>query len=453
VHQGDYTIFSADEIQAMRSSLDQFRHGPGYEPGRWRVSDVNRRPQFRDGFPRTVRLRDITLRVSEQMSTVMLTHERRIELLTALAAAGVPEIQTSAFGRGHDVKEMRAEVEAAKSVNPDCELVYGGVSRAEDLQLAADAGYDAVQIWTGVFLGGATPAYADAVYHRAWQGREWRDLPFPSGPADQVARTKRIADEGARRGVKVAGGLMLLSYADDEYVAEYCAGAAAAGVYDVMMGDHSSGMTPDAYAHVVRVAKAAAPGLGISVHPHDMFGLANACGLAAAQAGADVIEVSVNGFTEGPAQADLAQVATSLEALYGVDTGIDLAALTPLARLTERLFGQTRPGDRGLTGPDVFNYGELGDGSGELKIDRLIHNSIVPEVVGNEGRLVIAVASGPFTMWDKLAELGITASKNEIIPVLDACKAAMKGLERGLSDAEISVIAQRVLADRRSAKP
>lgn len=451
MYQGDYTIFSADEVQAMKSSLDRFRRGPGYEPDRWRVSDVNRRPEFRDGFARTVRLRDITLRVSEQMSTVMLSHQRRIELLRALAAAGVPEIQTSAFGRGHDLAEMREEVEAAKSVNPDCELVYGGVNRAEDVQLAADAGYDSVQIWTGVFLGGATPAYAGAVYHRAWQGRDWRDLSFPSGTADQVDRTRRIADEGARRGVKVAGGLMLLSYADDDYVAQYCAGAAEAGVYEVMMGDHSSGMTPDAYARLVRVAKDAAPGLGISVHPHDMFGLANACGLAAAQAGADVVEVSVNGFTEGPAQADLAQVATALEALYGVGTGVSLAAMTPLARLTERLLGQTRPGDWGLTGETVFNYGEGGDGSGELKIDRLIHNSITPEVVGNEGQLVIAVSSGPFTMWDKLAELGIAAARNEIMPVLDACKTAMKALERGLSDAEISEIAQRVLAGCRSA--
>jgi isopropylmalate/homocitrate/citramalate synthase len=451
VSQGDYTIFSEEEVQTMRSALDRFRSGPGYEAGRWRVNDLNRAPEFRGGFAPTVRLRDITLRVSEQMSKVMLTHERRIELLKAIAAAGVPEIQTSAFGRGHDVKEMREEVEAAKSVNPDVELVYGGVNRAEEVQMAADAGYDAVQIWTGVYLGEATPAYAGAVYHRAWQGREWRDLQFPSSTADQVARTRRIADEGAKRGVKVAGGLMLLSYADEEYVAEYCAGAADAGVYDVMMGDHSSGMTPDACAYLVRAAKKAAPGISISIHPHDMFGLANAIGLASAQAGADTIEVSVNGFTEGPAQADLAQTATSLEALYGVDTGIRLEAMTPLARLTERLLGQTRPVDWGLTGTEVFNIGEGGDGNGEFKIDRLIHASIVPEVVGNEQRLVIAVSSGPFTLWDKLTELGITASKSEIMPVLNACKAEMKDLGRGLDDAEISDIAHRVLADLRGA--
>lgn len=444
--QGDYVIFTDDEISAMRAALDSYRQGPGYVPGRWKVSDYNRRPDLRGNFPEAVRIRDITLRVAEQMSTVTLSHEERLELIRALAAAGVTEIQTSAFGRNHDVKEMREEVDAAKAIKPDCEILYGGVGRVEDLDWAAAAGIDAVHMWTAFYLGGAMPAYSGAVYHRAWQGRDWKNLNFPSGIADQIERTKRMAGEGLKRGVRVGGGIMLLSYATDEYIAEYCSSVADAGLYDVLMGDHSSAVSPEAFAHFVEVAKQAAPGLRISVHTHDMYGLANGTALAAARAGADTIDVSVDGFTEGPAQADMAHIVTALEVLYGVSTGVKLEALTPLARLTEKLFGASRPGDWGLTGPDVFTHGE-GDANGEIKVDPLIHNSIVPEVIGNEPRMVLARTSGPYNMWDKLTELGFKVQKEQVMPVLDACKQEMARRGRGLTDPEITEVAQNVLGE------
>jgi len=136
--------------------------------------------------------------------------------------------------------------------------------------------------------------------------------------------------------------------------------------------------------------------------------------------------------------------------LYGVHTGIDLAQLTPLSRLTERLIGQSRPGDWGLTGTAIFDYGNDGDEyAQEIKVDPLIHMGVTPEAVGNERVLRIGRTTGPWTMWDKLDELGIEGRREEIPLVLAACKEDIARLGRGLEDAEIRVVALRVLDESR----
>jgi isopropylmalate/homocitrate/citramalate synthase len=439
-------IFSPEEVAELRSTLDGFRRGPGFTAGKWKVSDANRDPAVVGERPKRVKVRDITLRVSEQMSDVALSAEQRLELLGALVASGVPALETSSFGRGHSVDEMRRETEAAKGLNPECEILYGSARGEADMQAAADSGVDAVRVLSGTFLGGAMPAYAGAVYHRAWQQREWKTLNFPREPADVTQRAQRLVELGVAHGLKVGGTVLLLSYATDEDVAQYCRGIADAGAFEVQLGDHASGTGPEAFAHFVRVAKEAAPELEVCAHTHDMFGLATAACLTSALAGAETVEASINGFTEGPAQGDLAQVVAGLEMLYGIDTGIDLTRLTPLARLAERLCGLSRPGDWGIVGREVFDFGNDGDEyAQELKVDPLIHMGVAPDAVGNQSNLRIGVTSGPFTMWDKLDELGIEADAREVEEILAACKDDMRVRHRGLDDDELRKIAESTL--------
>src|SRR5277367_1720216 len=214
----DRQIFTDEQIVRMRSGLDSFRTGPGYEPGKWKVSDANRRTDVVGDRPTSVRMRDLTLRVTEQMSDVSLSHQQRLARLEALVRAGVSSLETSSFGRGHTVEEMREEVETAKGINPDCELVYTGAGTQAHMRMAAEAGYDVVRVLSGVFLGDALPAYAGAVYHRAWQQQEWKDLRFPKSPAEVTERAQRLIELGVSHGLKVGGSVLMVSYATDEDV-------------------------------------------------------------------------------------------------------------------------------------------------------------------------------------------------------------------------------------------
>lgn len=410
------------------------------------VSHLNRAPEIVGAdLPKKVLIRDISLRTLEQVGGVYLSRTQRLEYLKELVRAGVPSVQVSCFRRGHGLDEMKAEVHAAKEINPDCELVYGAASTKDDVELAVKAGYDSIQTWSA-FLGTGAAVCAGAVYHRAWQEREWRDLNFPRVPRDQIERSRRLIEIGADKGISVAGSVNMLAYASEEYVAEYCRVAAAAGATEVDLADGTSGTSPEAFHHLVRVAKEAAPSLELGAHTHNGFGLATACSLAAARAGATVLEVAVNEYEHGATQADLAGLTATLEAMYGISTGIDLSRLVHLSRLAEKLTGRPVPDHQPVTGRAVFETTGRDEYVQQYKIDPLVHCALVPELVGNLRRYSMSVESGPFTMLYKLRELGYeNTDRSQVEVILRRFKelGAREHIEPG--DEHVRLIADEVL--------
>lgn len=78
----------------------------------------------------------------------------------------------------------------------------------------------------------------------------------------------------------------------------------------------------------------------IDVHCHNDFGLAVANTIAAVEAGASQVQVTVNGIGERAGNADLAQTVMALSSIYGIDTGIRTTGLVE----TSRLVAATRGG-------------------------------------------------------------------------------------------------------------
>jgi isopropylmalate/homocitrate/citramalate synthase len=442
-------IFTGAELERARTALQRYRPAGAYEPGKWMVHPLNRTIGTERGrFPKKVALRDITLRTTEQMPGLVNTAEERLALMAALAEAGVPEIVASMFRRGHTLEEMRREVQTAKGIAPDCRIVYDNAVKPEELELAVAAGIDTVDVWSAVYLGEAMPVSAGAVYHRAWQGRDWRDLNFPASPEAHLERVRRLVKAGAALGLRMCSAMNLLSYATEEYVALHCRLVAEAGAAEIVLMDSSGGTGPEAMVRLIEVAKEAAPGLRIGVHCHNMYGLAIGNSLAAARAGADLIEVSVNGYEVGPAgcQASLAGTATALEALYGVDTGIDLSRMSHIAKLAETLTGWEVPWNEPVLGSGILVHSSGDEYEQEQKFDHLIHGSLQFDVVGAKPLRQIGVATGPLNMWDKLTDLGIEADKGQVEPILKACFAEMRARRRALEDDEIREVALRILA-------
>ena len=86
----------------------------------------------------------------------------------------------------------------------------------------------------------------------------------------------------------------------------------------------------------------------IYCHVHDSFGMATALALAATSVGACPI-VSVGGVADR-GFASLEEVATALEMLYGVKTGVNLKKLPELTRTVERMTGISMPPFKAVTG-------------------------------------------------------------------------------------------------------
>ncbi len=442
-------IFTPDELAAARAALEEHRPPGAYEPGKWMVHPLNRALGAAPGmFPADVVLRDITLRTMEQMPGVANTLEERLHLVRALAEAGVREINMSMFRRGHDrVEDMRQEVAAAKSISSDCEITYVNAVKTDDLELAASAGVQQVQVLSSVYLGKAMPVSAGAVYHRVWQGRDWRDLRFPSSVQEHLERSRRIIAAGAKLGLKMSSAVNLLAYASEDYVAEHSRVAAEAGATEVMLADSSGGTGPEAMARLVEVVRSAAPAVRVAVHCHNIYGLAIASSIASLRAGATVAEVSINGYEVGPAgcQASLAGTATALEVLYGVPTGIDLSRLVPLTQLAAQLSGVPTTWNEPVLGSGTLEHSSADEYEQEEKIDRLIHGSLAPATVGASPRRRLGVVSGPLNTWDKLDEVGVVVTKEQVEPIRLACVAEMRTRRRALEDEEIREIALRTI--------
>ena len=82
----------------------------------------------------------------------------------------------------------------------------------------------------------------------------------------------------------------------------------------------------------------------------------------------------------------------------------------------------------------------------ELPVDPLIHWCVEPTIVGNKRKWEVDRTSGPWTMHDKLVELGIEADRGEVEACLKAVMDEILLRKRSLTDEEIRHLAMEIKA-------
>ncbi|MHC3475200.1 hypothetical protein ACYF6T_41935 [Streptomyces sp. 7R007] len=435
-------VFTPEEIARFRAELAGKRVPGAYEPGRWSVSPLTRRPEVRGAMPASVRLRDATLRSVETLPGVVASSEAKAAYLRRLVGAGVREVVTAGLA-GRDDKTLRAEVELIKGENPDCRALLPLPRSTTDIDRAADAGYDAVQIWVQGF-GEASLIYNPAVYQQAWRGEDWRGPDTPRGRAGVLARATPLIEHARTRGLDAVVPMLMVSYLTDEILEESVAALTEAGAGELTLFDGPGAMSPEAYAHLVTRTKELAPDVEVGLHPHNTFGLAVACAVSAVRAGADVVELSVNGYCGGPGNADLAATAMAFEALYGVRSGLRTERLTELARAGEELTGYQLAWNHPVTGTSAFSWGGLDLITQETTVDPLLHNCLEPTLVGNARKIPFTPDSGPYTLADKLSALAVDTTVEQVDEILRRARAAMARESRLLTDADLAALAREV---------
>ncbi|WP_460061946.1 hypothetical protein [Streptomyces sp. YKOK-I1] len=435
-------VFTPEEIARFRAELAARRTPGAHEPGRWSVSPLNRRPDVVGPLPASVRLRDATLRSVETLPGVVATAGAKEAFLRGLVAGGVAEVVTAGLG-GRTDAALKGEVELVKGTDDGCRVICPLMRSTEDIDRAAAAGYDAVQVWVQAF-GEAALLYQPQAYARAWSGEEWRTGDTPRDRAAVLARAARLVSYARERGLDVIVPLLMVSYATEESHEESVAVLTAAGAGELTLFDGPGAMSPEAYAHLVRLTRSLAPEAEVGLHPHNTFGLAVACAVAAVRAGACAVELSVNGYCGGPGNADLAATALAFEALYGVRTGVRTERLTELARMGEELTGYHTAWNHPITGSHAFCWGGLDFITQETEVDPLLHNCVEPTLVGNARRVPFTPDSGPYTLVDKLAAQAVDLGRAQVDDVLDRARALMAREGRLPTDEELAALAEEV---------
>ncbi|MFN8678769.1 MAG: hypothetical protein U0Z70_20490 [Thermomicrobiales bacterium] len=161
--------------------------------------------------------------------------------------------------------------------------------------------------------------------------------------------------------------------------------------------DSTSSLAPEAMKVFVRRYRSRLlQDVPVTMHVHDDFGLATAGAIAAATAGASP-DVSIAGVSYRGGFASLEEVVVSLEVLYGVDTGIQLDRIQPLANLVADEMGVPIHLLKPLIGQSAFLRHMPGDVTGYLEQGA----DAFPPVGGCLNPLVIG--SRMTWVWDSLS--------------------------------------------------
>ena len=378
----------------------------------------------------TVGLYDTTLRDGEQTVGVVLTPEQKVEIASALAAAGVDRIEAGF---------PRVSVEDAQAIS-----------------LILEAGLDA-EIWG---FSRAVRADVEALVELGLRASVI-ESPISDGKlaalgvsrATMLERITAAVSFAAAEGIRVAFFGVDSTRADLEFVRQAYETAVEAGAQEVVVVDTLGVATPEAAAFLVtEVVERLDFRIPVHWHGHDDFGLATAAAVAAVQAGATWVQGTVNGMGERAGNADLVEIALALEALYGIPTRLRLDHARTLGALVQELSGTPLAPWKPVTGDNLFTR-ESGAVAAQFHDPPAIE-PYASELVGADRGIVLGKKSGLDSIRIKVADLGLDVPEERYPALLEAVKRAGTRKRGLVTDAEFRRMASRILrADRPRTRP
>lgn len=168
----------------------------------------------------------------------------------------------------------------------------------------------------------------------------------------------------------------------------------------------------------------------LAVHFHNDLGLAVANTLACIQAGANVVQCTVNGIGERAGNASLEEVVMAMAVnpdQFPRKFKVNTAHLAPLCRLVAELTGISISRMKPVGGENIFAT-EAGIHQDGLLKNPDTYLPFRPETVGTEGiQLVLGRHSGRRAVAHRLHEMGLPDDDNAVARVVERIKQQPKG--------------------------
>ena len=360
------------------------------------TGELNRRA-LGDGAsaPQTIGLYDTTLRDGEQTVGVALDPEQKLAIARAIDSLGIERIEAGFPRVSKDDTEAFREIAAA---GLDAEI--WGFARAvpADVDALLEIGVHAAVIESPV-SDGKLAAYGIA--------RE-----------ELIRRVTTAVAHATESGVTVCFFGVDGSRADLEFLKRVYTEAVQAGAKEIAIVDTLGAVNPEAAALLVRSARGwVGEDIPVHWHGHNDFGLAT----AAARAGAEWVQGTINGMGERAGNANLGEVALALEALYGIPTNLRFERLREVAELVQRTSGYELEPWKPLTGSTLFTR-ESGAVASQFHDPPAIE-PYSSQLVGAPRRIVLGKKSGLDSIRIKLDELGLEKPQDEWPALLAEVKA------------------------------
>ncbi len=367
---------------------------------------------------------DTTLRDGEQTPGVSLSPDEKLKIAKALDGLGVDYIEAGSAATS------QGEAESIKLISQeklDAKVLSFSRVIEKEVDLCCACGVD------GLFLVaptseshvryklGTTPEQflktLDKVIQHCRDCGLYIDLCCEDGSRTELSYLKRILD--------TAGGRI------DRFTIADTVGAA----------------TPEKMARFFRELSEYKK-LSYGTHCHDDLGLAVANTLASVRAGADTVDVTINGLGERAGNAPLEEVVASLELLYGYKTGIKTGRIYEVSRLVEDLTGVAVQPNKALIGKNAFMH-ESG-----IHVDGLLkhpetYEFVKPEYVGRQKVFRFGKHVGGKGLRAILEDLKISVTEEQFRKIFEEIK-AMGDKGKTITDADLSAIVRQVKGEKES---
>ena len=399
------------------------------ERGKWWVSPSNYDEQVRKEFhfAQQVEILDTTLRDGEQQAGIVLNLKDKVEIAKKLDEVGVHRIEA---GTPATSEEDAQAIKEIASLGLKAKIFCFCRAMPKDMELAKSLGVDGVIC---EIIGSEEMLKF---------GKRWTP---EQAAAACIEATKAAHDMGLYVTLFPADG----SRARLEYLIGFADKVSQEGHIDSLaLVDTFGTFSPEGAASRIRKLKERFTSFSIEAHFHSDYDLGTASTIAALKEGASVAHVTVNGIGERAGSVGLEPLAVSLEALYGVKTGIKLEKLLELSELVTKLTNFPVASNKPIVGNRLFGWSTglpSSLWSNAKQEDPLIMLPYHYDLIGaKEPVLYLDKKSGKDNLKYWLAKTNLAVPEDKERDLLDLAKSKSLEVKRDLNEAEFRELVRQV---------
>ena len=242
-------------------------------------------------------------------------------------------------------------------------------------------------------------------------------------------------------------------YADSsDYAMAAIASAVEGGADVITLCDTNGGTLPSKLGQIVGTVVERI-GCPVGIHTHNDSELAVANSLMAVEAGATMVQGTINGVGERCGNANLISVIAGLELKMGktslANGGIE--RLTHVSRAIDELANRVPWTGQPYVGNSAFAH-KGGVHVSAVTKDSRTYQHIEPEAGGNQRRILVSDLSGKATIFSKMADYGVDISADDprSAEILERIKALEnEGYQYEGAEGSLRLLVDEVLGERR----
>ena len=377
--------------------------------GKWSVSHFGWSEDVRKEMPllpKKVGIRDVTFREGDDCVGYRVSVEDKLEMLRLAVEMGVQEIDIGGPSMHvHQFEFGKAVSKSGIKVRKTGRFFANNTKDFKrDVDICIEAGSDNFRIVL-MYLNEQTifdqlkvfPAMVDYIHSQYKKEVCWGISDTPRASLDLIQKV-------------------------------YREGVAAGGDKGMIMDTFGVANPPVMKYVSSRIRKLLPAGMPFLTHCHNTFGMATANTLACVEGGANEVDVVINGYGDEAGNASLEEVVVSLEALYGIDTGLNLNLLNTYSKMAIEKGKIPIQPHKAIVGENAFlRPMYIWAGIDMAKESWMLHEPLSPHLVGTESTVVF----GPEGSLDdapiekKLKEQGIPYTPADIVRIRETVEAML----------------------------